>query len=276
MAASRSTVSLRAAPLPGPAPAANTTASAASRWAATSSTEACSRSNTTTAAPAASRSALCSGFRMKPATESPRLREQPFEDQGDLAVPAGDDNARHPANTCESSAKALNSNAFPAGSSRNIVHCSPDCPSKRTCGSITNSTCAAAQSVSQLVELRNRQDNPEVGDRDIVPVDRIVNRLGAARREMGDDLVAVQVPVDPRRGAAALFETEYLAVKLAGGGKIVDRHREVETRDGGVKECHISISRPPRAAGPGLRSNRGSERQSPLRCPSVRDTCPVQ
>ena len=36
------------------------------------------------------------------------------------------------AKTWESSAKALNSNALPAGSSRNIVHCSPACPAKRT------------------------------------------------------------------------------------------------------------------------------------------------
>ncbi|MFF3585488.1 acyl carrier protein [Streptomyces mirabilis] len=36
------------------------------------------------------------------------------------------------ANTWESSAKALNSRALPAGSSRNIVHCSPVSPAKRT------------------------------------------------------------------------------------------------------------------------------------------------
>lgn len=63
------------------------------------------------------------------------LGEQSFEDQGDLAVSAGYDDAHQlfpsVAKTCESSANALNSNAFPAGSSRNIVHCSPGRPAKR-------------------------------------------------------------------------------------------------------------------------------------------------
>lgn len=36
------------------------------------------------------------------------------------------------ANTWESSANALNSRALRAGSSRNIVHCSPVSPAKRT------------------------------------------------------------------------------------------------------------------------------------------------
>src|SRR4029453_9106353 len=71
------------------------------------------------------------------------LREQLFQDQGDLAVPAGDDDAHQAANTCESSENPLNSKAFPAGRSRNIVHCSPISPSKRTYGSMTNSVLAA-------------------------------------------------------------------------------------------------------------------------------------
>ena len=93
IAASRSTVSLRAAPLPGPAPAANTTASAPRRCSATSSAEARSRSTT-------------SGFgaRRFQGRGLGRLaddsgdgvaapREQPFEVKGDLAVSACDDNA---------------------------------------------------------------------------------------------------------------------------------------------------------------------------------------
>ena len=45
------------------------------------------------------------------------------------------------------------------------------------------------------------------------------------------------------QAAPTVFETEYLAVKLAGGGKIVDRHREVETRDGGVQNAHVAMLR---------------------------------
>src|SRR4051812_30273947 len=70
--AARSTVSLRAAPLPGPAPAANTTASAWSRLTATSSRLADSRSQTTGAAPVAVTSAAWSGLRISPTTPSPR------------------------------------------------------------------------------------------------------------------------------------------------------------------------------------------------------------
>ena len=35
------------------------------------------------------------------------------------------------ANNCPISLKALNSSAFPAGSKKNMVACSPTCPSKR-------------------------------------------------------------------------------------------------------------------------------------------------
>src|SRR5690606_35386289 len=65
-------ISLRAAPLPGPAPAANTTASAPSTTAASSSARAASRSSTAAVAPACSRSGPWSGLRTTPVTRSPR------------------------------------------------------------------------------------------------------------------------------------------------------------------------------------------------------------
>src|SRR5215207_11082651 len=71
-AAPRSTVRLRAGPLPGPAPAAKTTASAPRTTSATSAAEACSRSSTTARAPSASRSATCPGSRTIPTASSPR------------------------------------------------------------------------------------------------------------------------------------------------------------------------------------------------------------
>ena len=43
----------------------------------------------------------------------------------------GEAHATYLAKICDSSAKALNSMALPAGSRKNIVHCSPACPSKR-------------------------------------------------------------------------------------------------------------------------------------------------
>src|SRR5439155_8031912 len=65
-------VSLRAAPLPGPAPAANTTAPAPAIAAATSSTPASSRSRTTGSLPSARRSSAWAGLRISPRTRSPR------------------------------------------------------------------------------------------------------------------------------------------------------------------------------------------------------------
>ena len=70
--APRSTESLRGTPLPGPAPAANTTASAPDSRAAMSSAEAASRSHTTASAPARCTSATWAGFLTSPTAWSPR------------------------------------------------------------------------------------------------------------------------------------------------------------------------------------------------------------
>ena len=66
------TESLRGAPLPGPAPAANTTASAPDSSTATSSAEAASRSQMTGSAPAVWISATWAGFLISPTGWSPR------------------------------------------------------------------------------------------------------------------------------------------------------------------------------------------------------------
>src|SRR5918998_4506402 len=65
-------VSLRADPLPGPAPAAKTTASAPVIASATSVVAACSRSTTAASAPARPTSSACSGLRISATTWSPR------------------------------------------------------------------------------------------------------------------------------------------------------------------------------------------------------------
>src|ERR1700733_5919559 len=71
MAPSRSIVTLRCAPLPGPAPAAKTTTSAPSTATAISSTSACSRSHTTGSAHAALTSSAWSGLRISPIKSGP-------------------------------------------------------------------------------------------------------------------------------------------------------------------------------------------------------------
>ena len=70
--APRSTASLRGTPLPGPAPAAKTTASAPDSKAAASPAEAASRSHTTASAPACCTSAAWAGFLISPTAWSPR------------------------------------------------------------------------------------------------------------------------------------------------------------------------------------------------------------
>ena len=60
---------------------------------ATSATVACSRSSTTASAPTFSRSATWSGLRTMPTGSSPRSASCRLEQQGDLAVSAGDDDA---------------------------------------------------------------------------------------------------------------------------------------------------------------------------------------
>jgi hypothetical protein len=62
-----------------------------------------------------------------------------------------------------------------------------------------------------------------------VAVDRVAVGGGDhARVQMGDDLVAVQVEVDPAVAAAALRAAEQPAVEGAGGGQIVDGEGEMK------------------------------------------------
>jgi uncharacterized protein with PQ loop repeat len=96
-----------------------------------------------------------------------------------------------------------------------------------------------AQPLGEFVEARDRQDQAEVRHRDVVAVDRVVDPLGAPRGEVGDELVAVQVPVDPGVGAATLFQAEHVAVEAARGGQVVDRHGQVESRDRRVENAHV-------------------------------------
>ena len=67
--------------------------------------------------------------------------------------------------------------------------------------------------------------------RHLLAVDRIGRaRAHRVRREMGDDLVAVEVEIDPMVGAAAFGAAEQLAVEAPRGGEIVDRKGKVEGR----------------------------------------------
>ena len=151
------------------------------------------------------------------------------------------------AKTWRSSANALNSRALPDGSSRNIVDCSPTSPAKRVCGSMTNSTPAATQPVGERVPVRRVEEDAEVGNRHGVAVDLVAEQvapvgIGQTRVEVGDELVAVEVEVDPRRRRPTLRATEHVAVERRGGGEVVDRHRQMEARPSGSPPSGVALA----------------------------------
>jgi len=87
------------------------------------------------------------------------------------------------------------------------------------------------------------EDDAEVGDGDGVSVDGVVvggvGRGGIAWLEVGDDLVAEEVEVDPLVGAAAFGTAEDGAVEVAGAGEVVDREGDVKWGEGheGKDKC---------------------------------------
>ena len=122
----------------------------------------------------------------------------------------------------ESSANDLNSRALPDGSRRNIVDCSPTSPAKRVCGSMTNSTPAARRRSASGRPVRGFEQHAEVGHRHVVRRRPRCGSMSGARRhrpdavvEVGDELVAVEVEVDPRRRRPTLRATEDVAVERA-------------------------------------------------------------
>ena len=61
----------------------------------------------------------------------------------------------------------------------------------------------------------------------------------ASGREMRDDLMAVEIEIDPMVGAAPFGAAEQLAVEAARGGEVVDRKGEMEGRQGScAPPCH--------------------------------------
>jgi len=88
----------------------------------------------------------------------------------------------------------------------------------------------AAKPVGELVELRHAQQQPEVRDRHVVPVDRVGDRRGARGSKVGDELVPAQVPVGPGVGAAPRRAAKDVAVEGTRCVQVVHRHGQVEAR----------------------------------------------
>jgi len=90
------------------------------------------------------------------------------------------------------------------------------------------------EAVGEGFPLVHGEDDAEVGDGDGVAVDGVVVfcRFFGAGLEVGDDLVAEEVEVDPFGAAAAFGAAEGLAVEVAGCGEIVDGEGDVEGGEG--------------------------------------------
>ena len=100
-----------------------------------------------------------------------------------------------------------------------------------------------SQAARELVELRDREDQAEMRNGHVVPVDRVVHRLLPVRRQVRDELVAAQVPVDPGVRAATLLATDQLPIEDPCCVEVVDRHRQVEARESVSRLGHRDSSR---------------------------------
>ncbi len=95
----------------------------------------------------------------------------------------------------------------------------------------------AAQLVGGRLPLFHRKHGAEMADRHVVAVDRArVAVAGFVRRQVRNDLVAVEIEVDPVRRTTAFRAAEQRAVELARGFEAVDG----KGRDGTAASTQLS------------------------------------
>jgi hypothetical protein len=81
-----------------------------------------------------------------------------------------------------------------------------------------------AKAIGETLPNVHGENYAEVWDGDVVAVHGVVMDVGVyGGLEMGDDLMAEEIEVDPLSGAAAFWAAEDFSVKGAGGVKVVDR-----------------------------------------------------
>jgi hypothetical protein len=86
------------------------------------------------------------------------------------------------------------------------------------------------EALGQLFPISPIQYESEVPDRDLFAIDTPgFGRTTLIRRQMGHDLVAKQVEIDPVLTRTPLWTTDQLSIKGASGGQIIDRESEMET-----------------------------------------------
>ena len=84
------------------------------------------------------------------------------------------------------------------------------------------------ESVCQRPPGVHRQDDAKMWNRDRIAVNRVAGGIAARRGPVAHELMAVEVEIDPRVGAATFRTPEQFPVELAGAVEIVDRDGQVE------------------------------------------------
>jgi hypothetical protein len=130
------------------------------------------------------------------------------------------------AKSCVGSAKALNSKALPEGSLKNMVATRQAFESD--IGINYKGDTARFDARSKRVEFIPVQHNTEMRHRNLVVVHGVVMWGIRLRDQVGHDLVAKQVEVNPLRTRSTFLTTEYGAVKLPCQGQVGDRKRNVK------------------------------------------------
>lgn len=85
-----------------------------------------------------------------------------------------------------------------------------------------------AQPFGEYIKVLPGQDHAEVWNRNVVTIDRIMMRASPARGEVGDDLVAEKIKVDPFVAVAPLGAAQDPAIEGTRRGKIVDREGQMK------------------------------------------------
>ena len=105
-----------------------------------------------------------------------------------------------------------------------------------------------AQSGGESLPSLHAKDQSEVRDRHAVTVNRVGGGIAAhIGGEVGNNLMAVEVEIDPFLAAAPLFAAHHAAVKRTRCGKVMDGKGEVEWRQWHTallaKTCTLAIAR---------------------------------
>ncbi len=178
----------------------------------------------------------------------------------------------HRRNSIPMSANALISSALPEGSRKNIVACSPGSPLEPDVRLDDELDALRLQARGQRFPFGHRQHDAEMAHRHASPSTAFAGPRPSARRQVRDDLVAVEVEVHPVVRASALGAAEHFAVEPARQREVVHREREVERGQrggvgGGSTHVCVAVSHPWRYARPATdpASRHGEKAAAPSR-----------